>query len=227
MANPRDFKSRSTPPLSKHKRLLMGRAKSWSAWLGQGPGTDPPWHRLKSEYAPPFSASEAGRNLGTGHRGKSGVRKCQNSFWGNPVSGVRTAFRHLRMNPGRVRPVPPAEFEAHPPLPSFPGAMSPDSRILPARGRGRGDEAERDGGSLGFSFGRGGRRMPPSLRPLAGKAVYSQPFRKRLPNQAFRPWFAWGPRRDRGTRASEPRGLAERHHAATGQSKCGERRPRR
>jgi hypothetical protein len=28
-------------------------------------------------------------------------------------------------------------------------------------------------------------------------------------------------------RASEPRGLAGRHHAATGQSKCGERRPRR
>ena len=68
---------------------------------------------------------------------------------------------------------------------------------------------------------------PRSLRPLAGKAVYPQPFRKGLPNQAFRPWFAWGPRRDRGTRASEPRGLAGRHHAATGQSKCGERRPRR
>jgi len=44
---------------------------------------------------------------------------------------------------------------------------------------------------------------------------------------AFRPWFAWGPRRDRGRRASEPKGPAGRHHAATGQSKCGERRPRR
>jgi hypothetical protein len=37
----------------------------------------------------------------------------------------------------------------------------------------------------------------------------AQPFRKRLPNQAFRPWFAWGrPRRDRGTRD------AQRGHAS-------------